>query len=968
MATFRLRLAAAAVLLSFAASRSGAQDPAAATSAQKGRPLTLAEYGRWNRIGGTALSNDGKWITYGHQPNDGDGTLFVKGLDSKTVYTINVGSAPAAGGGGGGGGAQFSDDSRWIGYFVNPPERAGGAAGGGRGGRGGGAPAPAPGGGRGAPPAAGAQGAAAATRRFELLNLATGEKTPIANAQSFRFVKGSKWLAVKMNKAQADAKHNGTDLVLRELATGLSRNIGNVGQFDFDDAGQLMAYTVDAADKNGNGVYLLNPSSGETRALASAAADFDQLAWSDERNALAVLRGNKNTEMKQRDNVLLAWSDVADRNAAALEYDPARAAGFPSGFVVSEYTAPRWSKDRARLFVGIKEQEPEVSAADSNKANVDVFHYKDAELQTVQLVRLAQERRATYPSVITVATKGFVRLGDPAMRSVTNTANGKWAVGQLDAPYKGEVQWGGTKADLIRVNVATGERTVIDKALTRTYGTSPDSRWFLYVKDKHVKAFDLENAKAVDIDAIAGGRSFIDSDDDHPYEKPIWGVGGWVKGGNAVLLYDKFDIWQIPLTGGSAVNLTNGIGKAQNIQFRVVRFGAGGGRGGRGGRGGGAAGGDDEGVDLSKPLTLSAYGDLTKKSGYWTVSAGQAPKPLIWADKSIGGVQKAEGADRVVFTQQSFTEFPDLWTSKSDFAEPTKVSDANPQIAEYAWGRRILVDYVNSKGRKMQATVTLPAGYVPGKRYPTIVYFYEIQSNTHHTFSQPVYDDRPHFSTYASNGYLIVQPDIVYEIGKPGSSALDCVTSAVKKVIELGYADPKHIGMQGHSWGGYETSYILTQTNMFAATVTGAPPANLVSMYDQLYKQTGTAHHGIMEIGQVRMGEGVTPWTAHELYESQSPVHNVRNIKTPFLILQGTDDGAVDWLQGMEWFNAAQRWGKEVIFLSYPGEPHHLAKKENQKDFQIRMKQYFDHYLMDAPAPLWMTNGVPATKKGGPIR
>ena len=464
----------------------------------------------------------------------------------------------------------------------------------------------------------------------------------------------------------------------------------------------------------------------------------------------------------------------------------------------------------------------------------------------------------------------------------------------------------------------------------------------------------------------AAGKSFIDTDDDHPYEKPIWGVGGWTKDGS-VLLYDKYDIWKVSPENGKVLNLTNGVGKAQQIQFRVVRYGAGG-RGGRGGRGGGAPADDDEGIDLSKPLTLSAYGEWTKKSGYWTVTAGKAPTPLIWADKSIGGAQKADSADRVIFTQQSFTEFPDVWTSGTDFANAKKITDVNPQISEFAWGKRVLVDYVNGKGRKMQATLTLPAGYEPGKKYPTIVYFYEILSNTHNQFSMPVYDDRPHFSTYASNGYVIVQPDIVYETGKPGSSALDCVTSAVKKVIELGLRRSQAHRAAGHSWGGYESSFILTQTDMFATVVTGAPPADLVSMYDQLYKQTGTVNHGIFEIGQVRMGEGNTPWTARELYESQSPVHNVRNIKTPFLILQGTDDGAVDWLQGLEWYNAARRWGKEVVFLSYPGEPHHLAKKENQKDFQIRMKQWFDHYLKDAPAPKWMTEGVPQTKKGGPLQ
>jgi dipeptidyl aminopeptidase/acylaminoacyl peptidase len=305
--------------------------------------------------------------------------------------------------------------------------------------------------------------------------------------------------------------------------------------------------------------------------------------------------------------------------------------------------------------------------------------------------------------------------------------------------------------------------------------------------------------------------------------------------------------------------------------------------------------------------------------------------------------------------------FPDWWVSSTSLDDQKRVTDADPQLIDYAWGRRELIDFTNSKGQRLQGTLTLPANYEPGKKYPMLVYFYETLSQTHHQFSMPVYDDRPHMSEYASDGYLVFEPDIVYEIGKPGSSALDCVTSGVKKVIELGYADPAHIGIQGHSWGGYETSFILTHSTMFAAVVTGAPPTNLVSFYDETYPGSGTLQQGIVEVGQVRMG--TNPWDSPELFESQSAIPNVRAITAPFLILHGTADNAVDWHQGLELYAAARRWGKHVILLSYPGEPHHLSKEENQKDFQIRMKQFFDHYLKGAPAPAWMTDGVPFLEK-----
>ena len=918
--------------------------------------LELKEYGRWNRITSAAISPDGRWMTYAYQPNDGDATLYVKALDGDKVHTIPIGSAPGGGrggfgGGGGDGGPTFSDDSRFVGYYVNPPARDAR----GRAGRPGG-----PGAGRGAAPAAPA-------RKFQLLELATGTRFDVPNAASFKFSKTGQWLAVRTNKPATDTTHDGADLLLRDLATGASRNIGNVNLYDFDDSGRLFAYTVDATDRLGNGIYLVDLANGETRTLDGAALQYDQLAWSSTGAQLAVLRGEKRKESKQRDNVLLAWSQVGTPNVARLELDPSKDASFPKGMVLSEFATPRFSKDGSRIFVGIKEQDADPAKSDEPQANVDVWHWKDPDPQSVQVVRLQQLRRETYPAAVVVANKKFVRLGDDDMRTVTPAATGKWAIGRHEAAYRGEVAWGGSRGDYYRVDTETGERTLIEKKVVRTMGTSPDGRWFLYLKDKHVRAVNLETMKVVDLDD--GEKvSFVDTDDDHPYELPTFGVAGWSKDGRSVLLNHKYDIWQMPLDGGAAVNLTGGVGAAQKIEFRLARLDQ---RGGRGGRGGGVFGGggsgDDQGIDLSKPQLLTAYGEWSKKTGYWTVTPGKTPTALIFDDKQIGQAQKAEKAERVIFTEQTFKEFPDYWVSTTAFASPRKVTNANPQLSEYAWGSKVLVEYTNSKGQKLQGTLTLPAGYEPGKKYPMLVYFYEIMSNTHHQFSMPVYDDRPHISTYASNGYLVLQPDVVYEIGRPGSSAVDCVTSAVKKVIELGYADPKHIGLQGHSWGGYQSSYIVTQTDMFAAVVTGAPPTNLISFYGETYPGTGTLQQGIMEVGQVRMGEGVTPWTHHDLYEDQSPIYHVQKIKTPFLILHGTADNAVDWHQGLEYYAAARRNGKNVIFLSYPDEPHHLGRKENQKDFQIRMKQYFDHYLKGAPAPKWMTDGVPQVKKGGPI-
>ncbi len=915
------------------------------------KPIALEDYAAFKRITGAAISNDGKWMHYTVTPNDGDATLYVKSLDTETVHEIPRGANPA-----------FSDDGRWIGYFIAPP--ASEARGRGRGGR-------------------GAQGQGAeppAARPFEIIDLTTGTKSSFPSVGNFAFSPDGEWLLIRPHTATAapaqgggagrggrgggNAANTGTsntpaqDLLMRRLATGEQRYLAKVAAYAFDDAGKLMAYTVRGQGRLGNGVYLMTLSTGEAQTLDAAAADYDGLAWSSEGTHLAVLRGDKPRGKAQRANVVLTWRNAGTPQMQSATFDPAKAASFPAGMVVSEFTAPRWSSDGDRVLVGLKEQEDEKPESNDPQANVDVWHWQDDDPQSVQIVQLNNARRATKAAVLDVGSGALRQIADEKITSITPTDDLKWAIGRDETPYSGQIAWGGRTADVYRVDLTTGERTLIERGLARMMGLSPDGKWALYLKGGRVHSFEMATGKKTVID---GGRSFVDAEDDHDYEKPVYGMAGFTTD-DRVLLYDRYDVWALPLAGGPIVNLTKGEGARASVRYRVTRLDRPGGGGRGGGRGGAAS---QEPIDLSKPVLLSAFGEWTKKSGYSELTPGGSPAPLIWTDKNIGSPIAAKEADRIVFTQQTFNEYPNYWTADKRFQAPRQVTDAYPDVfTQFAWGSKKLIDYKNSKGQRLQATLTLPAGYEPGKKYPMLVYFYELMSDTHHNFSFPVYDDRPHMSTYASNGYLVLQPDVRYEIGKPGTSALDCVTSAVKEVIKLGYADPARIGLQGHSWGGYQSSFIVTQTDLFAAVVTGAPPTNLVSFYNTLYRSSGNIQQGITEVGQVRMGRDVTPWSAHELYESQSPIHNAPKITTPFMILHGTADGSVDYGQGLEFYAAARRLGKPVILLSYPDEGHHLGRRENQKDFQIRMRQFFDHYLKGAPAPLWMTEGVPQLRKG----
>ncbi len=883
------------------------------------KSLQLKDYEQWHRIVSVDLSNNGNWMTYGLRPNGGDDTLKIKDLNaSMDKYSIPFASRPI-----------FSENSEWLAYIIQPNEKERKKL---------------------------SKSRKPVFNKGELLNLSNGKKTTYERAQSMAFSNDGSYFAILRKKVAEDkSKHKGQDLILKNLATGFDLNIGNVTEYAFNKRGDMLAYLVDASDKIGNGIYLMDLNSGTVKALDSDQKTYSGLSW-DGKNShrsewnnkgrqLAALKGEKADTIVHSVNSLLVFSDVASSSPKKAMLEPAEESSFPENMIISSNGAIRWSQDGQMVFFGIDDQEEKQKLDKDTLPNVDVFHWNDERINTVQQRRANRNKRFTYLCSFDLTDKKFSRLANKEMRSVLASQHNQYWVGRNEKPYINDVNWGVSPADLYRVDLKTGASKVFAKQVKRPLGYSPDGRMYLYQLDKHLHVYDLDKDKTTTISKSAK-VSFVNEDHPYPHEKPPYGLAGWTKDGNGVIVNHKYDLWHLALDGSKAENLTRGMGDKEEIRLRYASLDR-----------------DERYIDTDKEMMLSAYGEWTKKSGYFSLSKGNKPEKLLFEDKSISRPRKARLADRIIFTQQTFTDFPDYYASNCQFQDAQKVTNANPQQKDFAWGSKVLVDYKNSKGEKLQATLTLPPNYEPGKKYPMVVYFYEKMSQRHHSYSMPVYDDRPHASTYSSNGYLFLMPDNVYEEGRPGTSALDCITAATQKVIDMGYADPDKIGLQGHSWGGYQSSFILTQTDMFACVVTGAPPTDLESFYNNIYGNTGTNHSGIMEIGQVRMGRGVTPWSQRAIYQRENPMFHAPKISTPFMILHGTKDGAVDWTQGLEFYNAARRLGKEVIFLSYPGEPHHLRNEYNQKDFQTRMKQYFDHYLMDKPAPKWMIKGIPHLEK-----
>ncbi|HEX6200500.1 MAG TPA: prolyl oligopeptidase family serine peptidase, partial [Thermoanaerobaculia bacterium] len=400
--------------------------------------------------------------------------------------------------------------------------------------------------------------------------------------------------------------------------------------------------------------------------------------------------------------------------------------------------------------------------------------------------------------------------------------------------------------------------------------------------------------------------------------------------------------WSFPTAGGEPVGVTDGEGRRNRTVFRMEDLWP-----------------EEDHVPPGARLLLTAYDDREKHQGFAEARLGEPGVRFLEAGlgRFYRFEARAEEAERMLYTRESYTEFPDLWVSDLSLDERRRVSEANPGLEDHALGEAELVEWTGPDGLPLQGVLIKPAGYEEGTRYPVLVYFYRLFSQRLHRFNDPAVNHRPSFPYYASHGYAVFLPDIRFDIGRPGHSATQALVTGVQKLVEMGVADPARIGLHGHSWSGYQTAFVVTQTDLFAAAVAGAPVSNMTSAYGGIRYESGLARMFQYEQSQSRMG--ATLWNGRDRYIESSPLFYADRIETPLLIQFGDRDGAVPWTQGIELYLALRRLGKDVWFLQYRGEGHHLEEYPNKLDYSIKMREFFDHYLKGEPAPEWMTEGVP---------
>ena len=930
--------------------------------AQK-KALSYQEIGRWRKIEQTKISRDGQWAAYTLKPHtEGDAELTLWSAANNQTIVFPRSADPA-----------FSADNRFLAFRIKPPLDT----------------------------------LKAQRRRkvkdedlpkdtLAIYRLADGrlEKTP--NLKSFELpaewagllvctlepdkgngkkeeagTKPDSTAAPKQDKKlKKEGKETGSKMLLFDLAADRCDTVWFVSEFALaKKAPKLLFYTTGAdttVEQRGlpataeNGVYAYDAQRKSLQPLWRSVGKFQQLSWENNGNKAAFLADTDTSKARVRPWQLGLWNGGAD--SARLVAGP-NSAFLPEDAegrqIISEHARPQFSEDGSKLYFGIASQPilQDTSLLPEEIVQVEVWTWKDPRLYTEQEKRLDSDKKQYFPVALHLASGAFARLGGPDLPEVRfqPERNAERAMAFTETPYLIAKQWEGeARKDVYALDVRTGARTLVRAGLRGnpqlspgaqyiTWWSDPDSCWFAWA------AATNQTRRLTANDPYP----FFEEENDVPDYPGAYGLAGWLENDQAMLVYDQFDLYRVDPTGAvPPKRLTKG--REENRVYRYIRLDP-----------------EERSIKANAVLLLHRFDKTNKSEGYaWlNLATGQIS---LWYEGAFAftkNVIKAKDANAVLFSCENFQTYPDLlystFTPGKTSTNPQfrRVSNANPQQAEYLWGNIELVRWTSLDGEALDGLLVKPENFNPDRQYPMLVYFYERLSDGLHQHRAPDAGRSSINPTiYASRGYLVFLPDIHYRTGYPGESAYNAVMSGVQHLTEQGFVDKKRIGLQGHSWGGYQAAYLVTRTNLFACAEAGAPVANMTSAYGGIRWESGLNRQFQYERQQSRIGGSL--WEYPMRYLENSPLFALDKVRTPLLILHNDEDGAVPWYQGIELFTGLRRLGKPCWLLNYNGEPHWPVKLQNRVDFQTRMLQFFDHYLQEGPLPGWMEEGVTPGEKG----
>ncbi len=891
-ARFTLGAAAGAfwVLLSLAAPVHGQELPA----------LNANDYGRWETFGNPSIDPFARFVAHTVRRQDETTELRIVRLNPDSTRIVPWGDEP-----------DFSTDGRWLTWTVGvSPEE---------------------------------------TRRLEaadepvrstgwLLELSGGEPRDLGTSRELTFDPTGRFLAV-LGFAPDEPEGAGGALRILDLDEDTEVGFSNVAEFSWADGSSLLAMVLSTGADEGNGVQVYDGDNGSVRGLDASNATYSALSWRDDSSDLAVLRSPRDEEAVQAD--LVVWKDLGG-SMTRFEL-AARGPAVADSLEVVAHHVPTWSDDGRRVTVGLRprpdDAEPQPDSAqgedsDEDPSTVQVWHSNDVRIIPRQQAGSRSDESSVLLGVWHPQSGSLVQVGQDLLAEAW-MAGGHGFERRAD-PYAWGSMFGRPYHDLWTVDLDSGVRTqVLERA--RYDWVSPDGRTVVWFDGTDYNVRDPATGRASNL-TEGLPAVFANTGWDTPTDNflPPHGMGGWLENGQAVFLYDQFDVWRVAVDGSSAERLTRGA--EDQVVHRMLDLHP-----------------QDEGYKSSE-VHFTLRGEWTEDRGFafWSDADGYTRQVL--EPKNFRSVRKADSVDAVVYRRESRTDSPDLFVSNLSFSNPRLVSESNPFMSEYAWTRTELVEYRNAEGQRLHGVLMYPANHDASVEYPMIVYAYELLTPQTHSWEGPSERDYYNYVTWTQQGYFVLLPDIVFRARDPGVSTAETMDAAITAVAAKGVIDRDRVGFIGHSWGGYEAAYLAARTDLFATTIAGAPLTDFVSFMGSIHWNPGLAESDHWETGQARMA--VPYWEDPEAHERNSPIHGVHTMTTPLLVAHGDADGVVEFFQSTEFYNFARRAEREMVLLVYEGEDHGFRQKANQIDYHRRILEWFGHYLKGEPAPKWITDGI----------
>jgi dipeptidyl aminopeptidase/acylaminoacyl peptidase len=956
------------------------------------KPLDHSVYDQWQQIGEKKISNDGKWIVYSIDVQEGDNLLVIRSADGAYQKAIPRGYN-----------ALITEDSRFVICRIKPfytalrdakikklkPENF-------------------------------------PVDSFAVLELGNKQERKVGDVINYKTPdKGIGWVAYQLRKTipsgendkgpnkkttdslghiidslqqvisqfqktrkkksgdEADfpaegedrsADEKASDLVLMNLFTGETKQIANVLEYYFNKNGtrlllETAANPKDSLDKNEVLLYNLNTLVADT--LSRGGNDFRNFTMTDDGTKIAYL-AERDAAPKALQKFYRIWYYEMGMDSARLLADK-NSVGMNLGMTVSEFGKLHFSKSGGRLFFGVAPIQPPKDTAliDIDLVKLDVWNYKDDYLQTVQLKKLEADLQKNYLSIFDINANSIQQLGSEEIPQVieTNEGDGNIFIGISDFGKRIESQWtGATRKDIYAIDVKSGSSKLIKKDLYgQAYPSTTGKLIVWYDSDlKSYFAWNGVNAKNITRNIKA---PLYNEENDVPDLPAPYGLMGWANGDSAIYIYDRYDAWKVDLISGNVKCITQQIGRKNKTTFRYVPLDP-----------------EKRFFAYTDKILLMAFNETTKGSGLLEMSFsdtgsfrhnflyGYKEEPYLFGQVSAVGESLDKG--EMIFTKENYQHSPDLYLARllkkdgqssenngTAFMAEQQITAINPQQQNYNWGSAGLFQWKAYDGKQSTGILYKPENFDAGKKYPMICYFYERLSNGLHEYIPPSpTPSRLNISFFVSRGYIVFVPDIHYGTGHPGRDAYNYVVSGVRALVKKGFVDSSWVGLQGQSWGGYQVAFLVTATKLFKAAWAGAPVANMTSSYGGIRWETGLSRQFQYEKTQSRIGASL--WDKPQLYLENSPLFHLQNESTPLVIMSNDNDGAVPWYQGIELFTAMRRLGKKVWLLNYNGEAHNLAERKNRKDIQVREQQFFDWLLKGEKPAEWITKGIPAVKKG----